>query len=486
MISRRVTFCRAANAVLAVIGMASVLALLYLFYQYGWTGQRRFTSAAGIGWYFGVPAAVAAGCLAALRLRPTQKIAVAVIALAFITVVFGTEAILTGQGSDRASRLEKLQRVTPDGFVETRDADQVVADARRAGVNAVQFVGTPIPPRASTSATPAGAQLVPLGGFPQRPAVTCIDAGQWRTFESDEHGFHNPPGLWGRVDIAAVGNSWTHGFCVPSNENYVALVRRHYPATLNLGMASHGPLRILAVTTEYLSWLQPRIVLWFYFEGSLGELEYERKHPVLMRYLEEGFTQNLRDRKGEVEEVLNQYVDIQLAVDRENRARREAYETSSAPVLKALKLTSLREALGLVYGADGQEPASDLESSLIELLRRIITDVDNRVSSWGGTLVFVYLPARERFDGGDLGMGGRQRSHVLEMVRDKNIPLIDLLPAFAMHDDPLSLFPFRLHYHYNAAGHRLVADQVLRSQRIRTMAETRTNQSLQVKERGPG
>jgi hypothetical protein len=61
-------------------------------------------------------------------------------------------------------------------------------------------------------------------------------------------------------------------------------------------------------------------------------------------------------------------------------------------VLTALKLSSLQEAFGLVYGADGQERVapSDLERSLIELLRRSITHVSSRVSSWGGTLVFVY------------------------------------------------------------------------------------------------
>jgi len=467
MISRRVTFCtRAANAVLAVSGMASVLVLLYLFDQYGWTAQRRFTSAAGIGWYFGVPAVVACVCFAELWLRPAQKIAAAVITLALIVVVFGIEAFLSARGSDPVSRLEKLVRTAPGGFVETRDMDQVVADARRAGVNAVPFVGMPsaVPTSASTSGAPAGTPAVPLSGFARRPTVTCIDAGQWRTFESDEHGFHNPPGLWGLpVDIAAVGNSWTHGFCVPSNENYVARMRRQYPATLNLGMAGHGPLKILAVTTEYLSRLQPRIVLWFYFEGnSLAELEGETKHAVLMRYLEEGFTQHLYEREGEVLEVLNQFAAIRLAADREDRARREAYEPPSM-VVPVLKLTSLRQALGLVYGADGQEQAepSDLERSLVELLRRIVTDVNNRVSSWGGTLVFVYLPARERYDGGNLGVAGRQRSHVLEMVRDRNIPLIDLHAAFAMHSDPLSLFPFRLHGHYNPAGHRMVADQVL-------------------------
>src|SRR5262245_19728107 len=181
MISRRVTFCTGvANAVLAISGLASVLVLLYLVYQYGFTVQRRFTSAAGIGWYFGVPAAVAGVCFAALRLRPTQKISAAAITLALITVVFGTEGVLTGRGSDPDSRLEKLDRTAPGGFVETRNADQVVADARRAGVNAVRFVGMPIavPAGASTSAAPLGAQLVPLSGFPHRPTVTCIDAGQ--------------------------------------------------------------------------------------------------------------------------------------------------------------------------------------------------------------------------------------------------------------------------------------------------------------------
>src|SRR5262245_34645336 len=177
MISRRVTFCTGvANAVLAISGLASVLVLLYLLYQYGFAVQRRFTSAAGIGWYFGIPGAVAGVCFAALRLRPTHKISAAVITLALITVVFGTEAALTGRGSDRASRLEKLDRTSPDGFVETRDLDEVVADARRAGVNAVRFVGLPIPvpAKASTSAAPAGAQLVPVSGFRRRPTVTCL------------------------------------------------------------------------------------------------------------------------------------------------------------------------------------------------------------------------------------------------------------------------------------------------------------------------
>src|SRR5215510_13425661 len=54
----------------------------------------------------------------------------------------------------------------------------------------------------------------------------------------------NPRGLWaqGSVKIVALGDSFTHGYCVPDDKNFIALVRRVHPGTLNLGMAGDGPL----------------------------------------------------------------------------------------------------------------------------------------------------------------------------------------------------------------------------------------------------
>ena len=56
-----------------------------------------------------------------------------------------------------------------------------------------------------------------------------------------------------------------------------------------------------------------------------------------------------------------------------------------------------------------------------------------------------------------------QRAHVLRIIRTLGIPLIDLDTAFRSHPDPLALFPFRRLGHYNEAGHRLVAEAVLRT-----------------------
>ena len=101
------------------------------------------------------------------------------------------------------------------------------------------------------------------------------------------------------IDIVAVGNSFTLGYCVPSDKNFVALIRRRYPGTLNLGMPGKGPLQVLATLKEYGVLLKPKLVLWFYSEAnSLPELQYEKQSRILMRYLSGDFTQGLLARQS--------------------------------------------------------------------------------------------------------------------------------------------------------------------------------------------
>ncbi len=56
---------------------------------------------------------------------------------------------------------------------------------------------------------------------------------------------------------------------------------------------------------------------------------------------------------------------------------------------------------------------------------------------------------------------------VLSAVNNAGLPVIDIHPIFLAQKDPLSLFALRLADHYNEAGHRLVAEEVLRSLSLR-------------------
>jgi lysophospholipase L1-like esterase len=95
----------------------------------------------------------------------------------------------------------------------------------------------------------------------------------------------------------------------------------------------------------------------------------------------------------------------------------------------------------------------------VDLFREILSQAKSRVSASGGTLYFVYLPGNDAY----IDMARKERPRILDLVRALGIPLIDIVPAFQAQSDPLSLFPFRGPGHYNKQGHRLVAEEVLKT-----------------------
>ena len=73
-------------------------------------------------------------------------------------------------------------------------------------------------------------------------------------------------------------------------------------------------------------------------------------------------------------------------------------------------------------------------------------------------MYFVYLPAFERYSTGD---EHPNRDFAMQTANELDIPIIDIhSKVFSPHPDPLSLFPFRKLYHYNAEGYKLVAEAI--------------------------
>src|SRR6185436_4487677 len=128
---------------------------------------------------------------------------------------------------------------------------QVLDDLRRTGTDAIPIT-TAVndllithPDGTATSAVAIdGRELVPLGSVSDATTLLCNESGEWISYRSDSRGFNNPDDVWrtGRVDVAALGDSFTHGYCVPGGTSFIDLLRQHNRATLNLGMAGNGPL----------------------------------------------------------------------------------------------------------------------------------------------------------------------------------------------------------------------------------------------------
>ena len=478
---------RVADAGLVCGSALALLVFVNFFYLYSVTGQRQFASPSYVVLYYVLPLTTAAVLLAILRLQPVHKVNLLMMLVASCIAFYAMELFLKwrasslyGQArpvmtllaladsSDRQGSAAALGKEW-DTQVDPRTAEEVLDALRRTYPDAVPIITASNqlfvtePDGSVTSAIEVdGREVVPLGAVTNRVTLLCNEEGQWVHYQSDRRGFNNPTEVWESrpVEIAALGDSFTHGYCVPPAQNFVALIRQRHSATLNLGMAGDGPLLMLATLTEYLTSLQPRVVLWFYFEGNdLDNLHIESKSATLRGYLRDGYSQESLMRQSDIDREI-------VAEIPRLRAEGERIRTQwlNRPLADELtnfaKLSLLRQRLGLI-GAVEPVSMSPFESANMELFRDVLLRARTRVERWGGRLVFVYLPDWDRYTG-NATPAAMKRGDVIAIAKDLGIPVIDTVDsAFLAHGNPLSMFPFRRPGHYNAAGHRVVADAVL-------------------------
>ncbi len=476
-----------ANTILAGAGLACLLVLAYFVYHYGWAQDRTFSSWVGVLLYYGAPAAGAIALFSSLRLRPEAKVNLAFLLCSTVFCVYLLEVALTVWGGlpsvmNAADRREIVAAARASGVdYDRRSKSEVVRDLRARGTDAQPAMAASVLLDIADDGTSmsririAGDEVVPLAGMSNRATVLCNESGEYVVYESDRHGFNNPAEAWTTlpVEIVAVGDSFTHGHCVPADKNYVAEIRRAIPATLNLGMQGNGPLVMLATLREYAAPLQPPVVLWFHFGNDLWDLRREESSAVLRRYrTEDGFRQQLAARQEELDAALSVHIEQLMGRSSLSIWTTEIVDAlggivgSPGAILRALKLGELRTTAGLVQGRAaeaGAPQASPGQASPPQIFARFaetLSAAHREVESWGGQLYFVYLP------GADMYMEGvppdPDRPPVLEIVQRQGLPVIDLHEVFAAHPDPLGLFPFRLPKHYSEEGHRLVAEAVLR------------------------
>ncbi len=407
--------------------------------------------------------AVLIAAIAAIwRLRPTYRVNLALAAFTTLLALMAAEVALAVARDDDRSELE------------------VVRDLRGEGVDAYP----PVVPKQfmDTGLMMDGEEVFPLAGVAGRTTVYCREAGGMVLYRADEHGFHNPPELWaqGAINVAVIGDSYTKGGCVESDKNAVALIREVHPSTLNLGMGGSGPVLELATVKEYLGDLEPRTVLWFYYEGNdVGNLGLEmRRYPLYDRYLNHNYRQDLRIKQEEVSQALAAFAMRGLEVAQDVREPRSVMGRALDRLLlreTAARIESL--AADRESGEGPEQPGNCVYdhdwTSELRALKRVLADADVFVSSWGGEMRFVYLPAWSRYAPDtapclsseaslkEASLRGL-RGEVLAITGDLGIPTIDAQAAFDGHADVLSLFAFRDQPgHYNEAGYRLLAETVL-------------------------
>jgi hypothetical protein len=374
---------------------------------------------------------------------------------------------------------EAIEAVQRSGRTwDARARVEVVRNLRAEGVDAVSRVI----PSALLEKTPDGTyrsrleldgrELLPLAGISRKAVVLCNETGEYAVYQSDEHGFRNPLGLWksAPVDLVLLGDSFTLGECVPSEQALGGRLRQHYPTAVNLGMGGHAPLFELATLEEYGPVLQPRRVIWFYFENDLWwfDLGINKRTPLLMSYLEPGYRQGLLHMQPEIDARLAELwaSGSRDPVTNPLELMEEIRGSGVGRLLRFLTLSKLRATVGRLRRPP-PSPA-EREPADLALFESILAQARDRTASWGGELVFVYLPGSWNFDQ-SLGWRPRDdrvRNRVLELAEALGLPVIDVQQAIEEHEDPLSLYSYSGTSvlgppHFNGDGYEFVANLVL-------------------------
>jgi len=401
--------------------------------------------------------------LMTLRLSPIVRVNLALSGLGVVFALYVAEMWFTFVQNPAAAHGFSPRSANFD----SRTPLEVVSDLRREGIDAhASFFGRLAMVDGRESLPTGAGDLLPLGGLSNRLIVFCNESGQYEKYQSDEHGFHNPSGIWssGRAEIIALGDSFTQGTCVGEDEGFVARIRQTHPSTVNLGMSGSGPLFELATLEEYGPVLKPRTVLWFFFEANdYLDLADERTNPLLMKYLRSDFEQHLIDRQPAIDAAwTKEETQLLAAFDAGRRPRLTAAanwfgdvfivhrnRTAAARVLRLREVrTRLEARLAKPTG----------EESQLRLLAEVLARARARTESWGGRLYFVGLPGMEVLMGRS-PIREQLYSKALDTARGLGISTVDVREAFRTVPIP-SLFYYP-DSHYSPTGAKLVAHAVL-------------------------
>lgn len=438
---------------------------IFLLASAGFALLLVFSIAKGIPDEFAPATRIALGVLICLSLITSRLPPGARLKLTFLCASTGLTLLVANAVLELADSPKTLSYAALSHNVpfDLRSRREVVVEMRANGLDAYPWVPGGLLGEAVLQID--GQEVYPMAGVSDSTTVFCNELGEYSIYHSDEHGFNNPMGIWkqDRIDIVAIGDSFTHGGCVQPGANAADLIRQSYSNTLNLGASGTGTLEQLAIMKEYLGALKPKAVLWFFYEdndldNSVDAYEYWQRNSVLKRYLEGEYRQGLIEHQPNIDRELRTLVDKRLS-----EPKAEIFKSPLA--LKIVILSQLRHRLLRTYQ---RVRGCDAPPEVLELFERTVKEGRDYVNSLGSDLYFVYLPAWERYgDPDNICIYGdydtKFYDQVIAVSKDAGIPVIDVKAAFDSHPDTLSLFPFRVRSHYNEAGYKLVAETVLKS-----------------------
>jgi hypothetical protein len=208
----------------------------------------------------------------------------------------------------------------------------------------------------------------------------------------------------------------------------------------------------LGIFREYVEPLEPSVVIWFVSVGYADAAQ-ESNQPFLARYLESAFSQNLRDRQGDVDSFIRE-VFVPVIMQQDEALHTEIARAKRLPLGRVIKFREVRDVIDIGSQTGGPPPTPDL--SHFERAMDLIAD---SAREWGGHLLVVVLPSHGISTGDPYNVV--QYKAVLDALGTSDVSIIDGAAVFNAEPDRLGLYALRADNHPSERGHAVLADAVI-------------------------
>ena len=296
-------------------------------------------------------------------------------------------------------------------------------------------------------------KIFPLTGISNIYTTLSNETGTYPIILTDDYGFNNTVKLEKEMEYALIGDSFTEGYSVEQNENISAFMRKNKIEVYNFGIGGSGPLVHLGVFREYVQKVKPKKVIWLFYEGNdiFPDIYRESKSQFLMKYLNDSnFQQNLINNQAKINSALSIFIE----------KRTNDYFLLNNPYIRIIKLNNIRELLlsnikkNYTNNVSLEQKTNGLKE--LEILKKILENVDKSISSWNGKFYFLYLPSYNSILSNEENI---HKKEIFQFLKKLNIQFYDLEnEIFNKYDDRISLFPFRLNGHYNKQAYKHIAN----------------------------
>ncbi|MAW17199.1 MAG: hypothetical protein CMJ01_01350 [Pelagibacteraceae bacterium] len=301
---------------------------------------------------------------------------------------------------------------------------------------------------------------IPIRGPINKKTLSCAEDLNYRIINNDKYGFKNSNSIYDKqIEVFILGGSFAEGFCYGSQDDIAGNLIKENIQTLNLGVATTGPLVSLAVLKEFAPTYKPKDVFYLYYESnSLRVLNWEEKDIILTKYLEKNYKTNYIKNIDKVKSFLESIEKESLKIVT-NKAKlykkEEFYEEKKY-------LNNIKDILEINILKNRIRNLFNTKKNLynLKLFNEIVLKMREETEKTGGNFTFVYIPSWDRFFNSSSNLHSiiNLREEIIKNLNENQINVIDTTKYFSKLENLSDYYPLGYVGHFNEKGYKKVSN----------------------------